>query len=55
MGIHGLVNWTRKANVKEKIQNKPEISDLEKAIYSCKMAHSVKTQSNYKSGEKNDF
>ena len=51
MNIHGSVNWTRKANVKEKIQNKPEITDLEKAIYSRKMAHSVATQGNYKSGE----
>ena len=55
MNIHGSVNWTRKSNVKGKVQKKPDISDLERALYARQMAHSVKTQGTYKSGGKNDF
>ena len=50
MGIKGAVNFTRKSNIKKKIQNKPDISIHDQAVLARKMAHSLKTQQGYKTG-----
>ena len=50
--IRGAVNFTRKSNIKEKIQNKPYITTLEEAVLSRKMGHSVATQKTYMTGVK---
>ena len=52
MGIKGAVNFTRKSTIKEKIQNKPDITTLEEAVLSRKMGHSLKTQKGYMTGMK---
>ena len=52
MGIKGAVNFTRKSNIKEKIQNKLGVTTLEEAVLSRKMGHSIITQKTFMTGVK---
>ena len=50
--IKGAVNFTRKSNIKEKIQNKSGVTSQDEAVLSRKMGHSVQTQKTYMTGVK---